>query len=48
MLVRFHSLSEKMPQFIVHQVNETGNIGVWLNAVVTEVNGDNRLENITI
>lgn len=48
MLVRLDSLSEKMSQYLVHQVNETGNIGVWLNAVVTEVNGDNRLENITI
>ena len=48
MLVRLDSLSEKMSQYLVHQVNEIGNIGVWLNAVVTEVNGDNRLENITI
>ena len=48
MLVRLDSLSEKMSQYLVHQVNEISNIGVWLNAVVTEVNGDDRLVSITI
>ena len=46
--VRSDSLSEKMSQYLVHQINETSNIGVWLNAVVTEVNGDDRLVSITI
>jgi thioredoxin reductase (NADPH) len=37
-----------MSQYLVHQINETSNIRVWLNTVVTEVSGENKLENITI
>ncbi len=37
-----------MSQYLVQQINETSNIGVWLNAIVTEVNDENKLENITI
>ena len=37
-----------MSQYLVQQINETSNIRVWLNAVVTEVNDENKLENITI
>jgi thioredoxin reductase len=37
-----------MSQYLVHQINETSSIKVWLNALVTEVNGENKLENITI
>ena len=37
-----------MSQYLVHQINETDNIRVWLNSIVTEVKGENRLEEITI
>ena len=48
LLVRSDTLAEKMSQYLVHQINETSNIRVWLNSVVTEVSGENNLENITI
>jgi thioredoxin reductase (NADPH) len=48
LLVRADSLSEKMSQYLIHQINETDNIRVWLNSIVTEVKGENRLEEITI
>ncbi len=48
LLVRSDSLAEKMSQYLVHQINETSNIRVWLNIVVTEVNGENKLDNITV
>ncbi len=46
--VRTDTLNTKVLQYLVHQMNETSNIGVWLNVVVTEVNGENKLKNITI
>jgi thioredoxin reductase (NADPH) len=48
LLVRADSLDKKMSQYLVHQINETDNIRVWLNSIVTEVKGENRLEEITI
>lgn len=48
LLVRADSLSKKMSQYLIHQINETDNIRVWLNSVVTEVRGENRLESITV
>ena len=37
-----------MSQYLVHQINETDNIRVWLNTKVTEVRGEKRLEDITV
>ena len=48
LLVRSKSLSEKMSQYLIHQISESENIGIWLNSVVTEVKGENKLENITV
>ena len=48
LLVRSKSLSEKMSQYFIHQISESENIRVWLNSVVTEVKGDNKLETITV
>jgi thioredoxin reductase (NADPH) len=47
-IVRSNSLSEKMSQYLIHQISETNNINVWLNSVVTEVTGENKLEAITV
>ena len=48
LLVRSYSLAEKMSQYLIHQINEISNIKVRLNTVVTEISGENKLENITI
>ena len=48
LLVRSNSLSEKMSQYLIHQISETNNISVWLNSVVIEVKGKNKLEAITV
>ena len=48
LLVRSNSLNEKMSQYLIHQISESENIRVWLNSVVTEVKGDNKLEAITV
>jgi len=48
LVVRAGSLNEKMSQYLVHQIKETEKIKVMLNSVVTEVKGDNKLEQITI
>ncbi len=48
LLVRTDTLTEKMSQYLVHQINETNNIKVMLNTVVTGVNGENKLESIAI
>jgi thioredoxin reductase (NADPH) len=44
LVVRANSLNEKMSQYLVLQINETNNIRVLLNSIVSEVRGDNRLE----
>ncbi len=48
LLVRSDTLAEKMSQYLIHQINETSNIKVRLNTVVTEVSGESKLEYITI
>jgi thioredoxin reductase (NADPH) len=48
LLVRSNSLNEKMSQYLIHQISESENIRVWLNSVVTEVKGENKLEAITV
>jgi thioredoxin reductase (NADPH) len=48
LLVRSDTLAEKMSQYLIHQINETRNIKVRLNTVVTEVSGESKLEHITV
>jgi thioredoxin reductase (NADPH) len=48
LLVRGDSLNKSMSRYLVHQINETPNIRVFLNSKVTEVHGESRLEFITI
>lgn len=48
LIVRSDSLERKMSKYLIHQINETRNVRVWLNSVVTEVNGDNRLERLVV
>jgi thioredoxin reductase (NADPH) len=48
LLVRGDSLSKSMSRYLIHQINETPNIRILLNSKVTEVDGENRLEFITI
>jgi thioredoxin reductase (NADPH) len=48
LVVRANSLNERTSQYLVHQINETNNIRVLLNSIVSEVRGENKLEGITI
>jgi thioredoxin reductase (NADPH) len=48
LLVRGDSLNKSMSQYLIHQVNETANIHVLPNSIVTQVHGEHRLESITI
>lgn len=48
LLVRGDSLNKSMSRYLVDQINETSNIRVLLNSKVTEVQGEVRLESITI
>ena len=48
LLVRGDSLNKSMSRYLIHQINETPNIHVLLTSRVIEVNGENRLESITI
>ena len=48
LLVRSDTLAEKMSQYLIHQINETSNIKVRLNTVVTEVSGGSKLEYIAV
>jgi thioredoxin reductase (NADPH) len=48
LLVRGDTLSKCMSQYLIHQIIETPNIHVLLNSKVTEVQGENRLEFISI
>ena len=48
LVVRGDSLSKSMSYYLVHQIDKTYNIHVLLNSKVTEVQGENRLEFITI
>lgn len=48
LVVRGDSLSKSMSYYLIHQLEKTANIHVLLNSKVTEVQGQNRLEFITI
>ena len=48
LVVRSDSLSKSMSHYLIHQIDETANIHVLLNSKVTEVQGENKLEFITI
>jgi thioredoxin reductase (NADPH) len=48
MLVRGDSLSKKMSQYLVDQIEATDNISVQLNTNVVEVKGEESLEAVTI
>jgi thioredoxin reductase (NADPH) len=48
LVVRGDSLSKSMSHYLIHQIHETDNIHILLNSKVTEVQGENRLEFITI
>ena len=47
-VVRDNSLLEKMSQYLVHQIEETGNIKILLNSIVSEVNGERVLDGLTV
>jgi thioredoxin reductase (NADPH) len=48
LIVRGDSLEKKMSQYLVHQISETKNVRVWLNSVITEVKGENKLERLIV
>jgi thioredoxin reductase (NADPH) len=48
LIVRSDSLERKMSHYLIHQINETKNIRVWLNSVVTEVKGENKLDRLIV
>ena len=37
LIVRSDSLERKMSHYLIHQINETKNIRVWLNSWISEV-----------
>jgi thioredoxin reductase (NADPH) len=48
LVIRGDSLSKSMSHYLIHQIHETDNIHILLNSKVTEAQGENRLEFITI
>ena len=48
MLVRGGSLASTMSHYLIEQIEKTPNIEVWTHTSVIEVQGDNRLSEITI
>ncbi|SRR5215204_3682926 len=48
MLVRGDSLTKGMSQYLVDQINETKNIDVMLSSNIETINGEERLESVTI
>ena len=48
LVVRDSSLLQKMSQYLVHQIEETENIKVLLNSVVSELRGGRMLEGLTV
>jgi thioredoxin reductase (NADPH) len=48
LVVRGDTLSKSMSHYLIHQIHETDNIHILLNSKVTEAQGENRLEFITI
>jgi len=48
LIVRSDTLERKMSHYLIHQINETKNIRVRLNSVVTEVKGEYKLERLIL
>ena len=48
LVIRGDSLSKSMSHYLIHQIHETDNIHIILNSKVIEVQGENRLELVTI
>ena len=48
LVVRDSSLLQKMSQYLVHQIEETENIKVLLNSIVSELRGERMLEGLTV
>lgn len=48
LVVRDSSLLEKMSQYLVHQIEETGNIRILLNSIVSEVRGERTLHSFIL
>jgi len=48
LVVRGDSLSKSMSHYLIHQIDKTGNIRVLLNSKITEVQGENHLQSVTI
>jgi thioredoxin reductase (NADPH) len=48
LVVRDNSLLEKVSQYLVHQIEETGNIRILLNSIVSEVRGEPMLDSLTV
>lgn len=47
-LIRKDSLTGSMSHYLIGQINNTGNIHVWGNTEVSSVNGNGKLEQLTI
>ena len=47
-IIRRDSLAETMSQYLIDQINETDNIELVTNTVITSVNGSNVLESVVI
>ena len=48
LVVRGDSLTKSMSYYLINQINGTSNIHILLNSKVTEVQGENRLELVTV
>lgn len=48
LIVRGDSLSKSMSHYLIHQIDKTDNIRILLNSKITEVQGENHLEFVTI
>jgi thioredoxin reductase (NADPH) len=48
LLVRGTGLASTMSRYLIDQIEKTPNIQVWTHASVAEVNGESRLEQITV
>lgn len=47
-LIRGDSLKKRMSTCLIDQINNTGNIKVWLRTEIDSLHGDDRLEAITL
>jgi thioredoxin reductase (NADPH) len=48
MIIRRESLADTMSQYLIDQIKKTPNIEVWPEAQITEVHGDQHLEEISV